>query len=145
MQVTVSGKAQGTIGAPPSKSMAHRAVLAAALAKGTSLVKNLEWSADVKATLKAAQDFGAQVEVGENWAKITGIGQPTAPKTAVDCGESGSTLRFLIPILAQTAQPVSLVGHGRLPSVRSKCMRIYLPSAGWSFPKTSRACSCAVR
>ena len=115
MQVTVSGKAQGTIGAPPSKSMAHRAVLAAALAKGTSLVKNLEWSADVKATLKAAQDFGAQVEVGENWAKITGIGQPTAPKTAVDCGESGSTLRFLIPILAQTAQPVSLVGHGRLP------------------------------
>ena len=115
MQVTIGGKAAGVITAPPSKSMAHRAVLAAALANGTSRIDNLEWSADVKATLQAAQDFGAAVVMGENWAEITGTGLPTAPSAPVDCGESGSTLRFLIPILAQTAKPVTLVGHGRLP------------------------------
>ncbi len=115
MQVTISGKAAGVITAPPSKSMAHRAVLAAALANGTSRIDNLEWSADVKATLQAAQDFGAAVVVGENWVEITGTGLPAAPSAPVDCGESGSTLRFLIPILAQTAKPVTLIGHGRLP------------------------------
>ncbi len=115
MQITVSGNAKGAVTAPPSKSMAHRVVLAAALAKGTSRIDNLEWSADIKATLKAAEGFGAQVITGENWAEITGVGQPAAPAQPVDCGESGSTLRFLIPILAQAAEPVTLIGHGRLP------------------------------
>ena len=115
MQVTISKQASGVVKAPPSKSMAHRAVLAAALSKGTSRVENLEWSADVLATLQAARDFGATVTIGDNWAEITGTGLPHTPAGAVDCKESGSTLRFLIPILAQTGKPVTLVGHGRLP------------------------------
>lgn len=115
MNVKLSNKPKGIATAPPSKSMAHRMVIAAALANGKSRIENLEWSADVTATLNAAEAFGATVTKGTNWAEIEGVGFPKTPKTAVDCGESGSTLRFLIPILAQTAAPVELVGHGRLP------------------------------
>lgn len=114
MQITIQGKAKGTAVAPPSKSMAHRVVLAAALAEGTSYIENLEWSEDILATLQAVQAFGAVVEKGENWAKITGVSMPKPPKNPIDCGESGSTLRFLIPILAQAGTPITLVGHGRL-------------------------------
>ena len=64
----------GRITAPPSKSMAHRAVLSAALARGCSRVENLEFSQDVDATLTAAARLGAQVERGEGWARITGHG-----------------------------------------------------------------------
>ena len=53
MNVTLSGAARGVAQAPPSKSLAHRAVLCAALADGTSRVENLQWSADVSATLQA--------------------------------------------------------------------------------------------
>ena len=115
MNITLSGRAAGTVQAPPSKSLAHRAVLAAALAAGESRVEELEWSADVRATLKAACAFGAQVCQGSDWAVLHGQGCPIAPTEPVDCGESGSTLRFLAPILAQTGKPVRLVGHGRLP------------------------------
>lgn len=115
MRATVSGALRGIVTAPPSKSMAHRLVLCAGLAEGTSRVENLSWSEDIKATLAAAESFGAAVRRGENWAEITGCGGPKAPAAPVDCGESGSTLRFLAPILAQTGAPVRLVGHGRLP------------------------------
>ncbi len=115
MNVTLSGAARGIAQAPPSKSLAHRAVLCAALASGTSRVENLQWSADVSATLQAARDFGARVKQIEGGAIITGCGWPQLPAGPVDCGESGSTLRFLAPILAQTGGEVRLVGHGRLP------------------------------
>lgn len=115
MNITLSGRAAGIVQAPPSKSLAHRAVLAAALAAGESRVEGLEWSADVRATLDAASAFGAQVQRGGDWAVLCGQGYPAVPAAPVDCGESGSTLRFLVPILAQTGKPVRLVGHGRLP------------------------------
>lgn len=104
----------GRITAPPSKSMAHRAVLCAALARGTSRVENLEFSQDVDATLTAAARLGAQVERGEGWAQITGSGSVACPDGPVDCCESGSTLRFLIPIASLTGQAVSFTGRGRL-------------------------------
>ena len=115
MNITLSGRAAGGVQAPPSKSLAHRAVLAAALAAGESRVEGLEWSDDLRATLRAARAFGAQVRQEERGIAVRGCGMPAAPAAPVDCGESGSTLRFLAPILAQTGRPVRLVGHGRLP------------------------------
>ncbi len=104
----------GTITAPPSKSMAHRAVLCAALAKGRSRITNLEFSKDISATLGAAAQLCAQVETGPADAAVEGLGQ-FAPLTApVDCCESGSTLRFLIPIVSLSGQPVIFTGRGRL-------------------------------
>ena len=100
--------------APPSKSMAHRAVLCAALAEGTSRLSNLAHSQDINATLAAAAAFGAAVEPGDRQARITGVGFPRPAAGPVDCCESGSTLRFLIPMAALTGAPVTFTGRGRL-------------------------------
>ena len=104
----------GTLAAPPSKSMAHRAVLCGALAEGESRLSGLAHSQDIDATLAAAAALGAQVEAGETWARIRGACPLRAPAGPIDCGESGSTLRFLIPLAALTGQPVTFTGRGRL-------------------------------
>lgn len=104
----------GSITAPPSKSMAHRAVLCAALATGSSHITNLEFSKDISATLAAAGQLCARVTTGPTDAVVEGLGR-FAPLTApVDCCESGSTLRFLIPIASLTGQEVTFTGRGRL-------------------------------
>ena len=116
MIVTVERARQigGAIAAPPSKSMAHRAVLCAALAKGTSHIRNLEFSKDIAATLAAAGQLCARVTTGENDAVVEGLGQFRPVSAPVDCCESGSTLRFLIPLASLTGQEITFVGRGRL-------------------------------
>ena len=116
MLVTISPPARigGTVSAPPSKSMAHRAVLCAALAKGTSHIRNLEFSKDIAATLAAAGQLCARVTTGENDAVVEGLGQFRPVSAPVDCCESGSTLRFLIPLASLTGQEITFVGRGRL-------------------------------
>ena len=116
MVVTVERARQvgGVLTAPPSKSMAHRAVLCAALAKGTSHIRNLEFSKDISATLAAAGQLCAHVTTGENDAVVEGLGGFRAVEAPVDCRESGSTLRFLIPLASLTGQEVTFVGRGRL-------------------------------
>ena len=104
----------GTIIAPPSKSMAHRAVLCAALAEGRSHITNLEFSKDISATLGAAGQLCARVQTGADDAMVEGLGQFLPLTTPVDCCESGSTLRFLIPIASLTGQQVTFTGRGRL-------------------------------
>ena len=116
MVVTVERARQvgGVLTAPPSKSMAHRAVLCAALAKGTSHIRNLEFSKDISATLAAAGQLCAHVTTGENDAVVEGLGGFRVVEAPVDCCESGSTLRFLIPLASLTGQEVTFVGRGRL-------------------------------
>ena len=130
----------GRVAAPPSKSMAHRALICAALAKGESRVLNLSASQDITATLAAMRLLGASaadMDAPEcrrgaaaayaHWSgertvsgpgslilKGTG-GLPFAPVSGpVDCCESGSTLRFLIPLFSLTDAPVRFTGRGRL-------------------------------
>ena len=116
MLVTISPPARigGTVSAPPSKSMAHRAVLCSALAKGTSHIENLEFSKDISATLAAAGQLCARVESGPADALVEGLGHFRPVFGPVDCCESGSTLRFLIPLASLTGQSITFVGHGRL-------------------------------
>ena len=104
----------GRIAAPPSKSMAHRAVLCAALAKGTSHLHHLAFSKDISATLGAAGRLCARVTTGENDAVVEGLGRFLPVDAPVDCCESGSTLRFLIPLASLTGQEVTFTGRGRL-------------------------------
>ena len=104
----------GTITAPPSKSMAHRAVLCAALAEGRSHITNLEFSKDISATLGAAAQLCARVRTGADDAVVEGLGHFVPLAAPVDCCESGSTLRFLIPIASLTGQAVFFTGRGRL-------------------------------
>ena len=116
MLVTISPPARigGTVSAPPSKSMAHRALLCSALAKGTSHIENLEFSKDISATLAAAGQLCARVESGPADALVEGLGHFRPVFGPVDCCESGSTLRFLIPLASLTGQSITFVGRGRL-------------------------------
>ena len=116
MLVTISPPARigGTVSAPPSKSMAHRAVLCSALAKGISHIENLEFSKDISATLAAAGQLCARVESGPADVLVEGLGHFRPVFGPVDCCESGSTLRFLIPLASLTGQSITFVGRGRL-------------------------------
>ena len=116
MNITIksSRTVGGNIAAPPSKSMAHRAVLCAALAKGTSHLHHLAFSKDISATLGAAGRLCARVTTGENDAVVEGLGRFLPVDAPVDCCESGSTLRFLIPLASLTGQEVTFTGRGRL-------------------------------
>ena len=108
-------RCEGTVTVPPSKSMAHRTLICAALAEGESIIENLAFSQDIEATIRGLCAFGARVErLGDSTVRVHGMGWPKAPAEPIDCGESGSTLRFFIPLAALVGQPVRFVGHGRL-------------------------------
>ena len=106
----------GRITAPPSKSMAHRALICAALAQGESRIENIAHSKDIDATAGALRAFGAQIDFQGNTALVQGTGgRLCTPGGPVWCCESGSTLRFLIPLGALCGAPVRFCGEGRLP------------------------------
>ena len=92
------GKLEGTLCAPPSKSMAHRCLMAAGLARGQSRVEGLEFSQDISATCRCLEGLGAKIKTGKDWALVEGMGFPHPAAAPLDCGESGSTLRFFIPL-----------------------------------------------
>ena len=93
------GKCSGKLTIPPSKSMAHRSIICAALAKGVSRIDNIAYSQDILTTIKGMQALGAQIITHDDFIEVTGIGKPNACETReVFCNESGSTLRFFIPI-----------------------------------------------
>ena len=93
---------QGSVTVPPSKSMAHRALLCAGLAAGETRIQGILPSQDMEATCRALTALGASIARQGSLARVPGVaGRPKAPQGPVDCGESGSTLRFLIPAFAQ--------------------------------------------
>lgn len=102
-----SSKLSGELTIPPSKSFAHRALICAALSKGKSIINNIELSDDIKATLEAVKSFGTVSKVGDMSIEIEGIRKNAGEEIetdndlhVIDCNESGSTLRFMIPIAA---------------------------------------------
>ena len=100
MTVTIEkGLARGCVCAPPSKSMGHRLLICAALAEGESRIRGISDSADMKATLGCLSALGARFSVEGDTVRVHGISAKTAkPSEPLFCNESGSTLRFLIPI-----------------------------------------------
>lgn len=107
----------GRITVPPSKSAAHRMLLCAALSDSLQEIRPACHSADIDATLRAARALGAEITETADAFLVRGISKnriPTQPVT-IDCGESGSTLRFLIPIAAALGIPATFIGQGRLP------------------------------
>ncbi|MEG1932881.1 MAG: 3-phosphoshikimate 1-carboxyvinyltransferase, partial [Pygmaiobacter sp.] len=108
------GRASGTVVAPPSKSVAHRALIAAALCGGTSVISNVGDSEDIAATLSALQVLGAQIERHDGQVTVTGCDPKSHLGGKVDCNESGSTLRFLIPLFALGNETAVFTGKGRL-------------------------------
>lgn len=108
------GGVLGTLEMPPSKSLSHRAVIAAGLAKGTSVLHNIVMSEDIAATCAGMKAMGVQVEQENHSLVVTGWGGLTAAVGDIDCRESGSTLRFLIPLGLLTGKETTFTGKGRL-------------------------------
>lgn len=104
----------GVVSAPPSKSDAHRCLIAAALSDG-SRVSNIAESEDIKATLNCLKALGTEVSEKENTINLGGLNPLNIPDNlTLDCAESGSTLRFLIPLCLLCGKRVTLKGRGRL-------------------------------
>jgi 3-phosphoshikimate 1-carboxyvinyltransferase len=103
----------GQITPPPSKSVAHRALIGAALSGGGTIC-GFMLSADMHATLDAISSLGIQSDISGDTVTLT-RGEYPSEQPVVDCGESGSTLRFLIPVFAALGIPATFIGHGRLP------------------------------
>ena len=119
MKLTITPtKLQGTVTPPPSKSLAHRLLIAAALSDGRSTITNLGDSQDITATRRCLSALGAGIECLEgNAVRVHGLGSSiiqAGPVPILDCGESGSTLRFLIPLALLVNGKAALTGHGRL-------------------------------
>lgn len=104
----------GSVQIPPSKSVAHRLIISAALAKGTSKISNIYLSKDINATIEAMKALGADIEVEGDVATVRGIEAPPE-KAVIDCCESGSTLRFLIPVACALGVQCTFIGKGKLP------------------------------
>lgn len=117
-------RVRGSIAPPPSKSVSHRAIICACLAAGESHVENIAFSKDIEATIGAMRMLGAEIKWEENYINIKGIGIKNADTHLcfenldnigeVFCGESGSTLRFLIPLFSLCNTPVTFTGQGKL-------------------------------
>ena len=105
---------RGSINIPPSKSFSHRAVIAASLCDGQSKVTNLLFSEDINATCDAMQNFGAHINRYDDSIDIFGSGKVRNPIHPIDCHESGSTLRFLVPFGGIVEEPVVFKGRGKL-------------------------------
>lgn len=121
MTITITpGLLAGTVTPPPSKSQAHRLILCAALAHGESMVSHVDLSQDILATLRCAEALGASWSLAGDTLRLAGCGDPGPflhggrPIPHFSCGESGSTLRFFIPVALAIAGGGIFTGQGRL-------------------------------
>ena len=112
----IPSKLHGDVMIPPSKSLAHRAIIAGSLADGKSVITNLNFSNDITVTTQAMKDLGVEIEVFNDYEIIHGNGKLTRVEKIINCGESGSTIRFMIPISLLADGEVTFVGEGRLTS-----------------------------
>lgn len=111
------GKAKGTVFAPPSKSMAHRLLICAGLSKGKSVIKGISKSEDVLATIDCLKALGAECSISGDIAEINGVDIKTASINGeFNCRESGSTMRFFIPLALLTGKNVVFNGSKKLLS-----------------------------
>ena len=116
MNVTITpSKLIGRISAPSSKSFSHRMIIAAALADGVSEVSAVNPSEDIDATVDAMTALGAKIINDGNVYTIKGIGE-AASSAKINCRESGSTLRFIIPVAAALGCETEFSGSGKLPT-----------------------------
>ena len=106
---------KGKINVPPSKSISHRALIAAALAKGESRIYGLLDCVDTIATIEALTALGAKIEKKSDCTIVNGIDTPSE-YADINCHESGSTLRFLMPVAAALGVKSIFRGEANLPN-----------------------------
>ena len=113
--IITPSKLKGSVKIPPSKSMAHRAIICASLSKGESVISNIDFSEDIIATMEGMKSLGANIKVEKDKLIINGENiLKDSNYKVIDCNESGSTLRFLVPISLIKDNRVNFIGRGNL-------------------------------
>lgn len=120
----------GSVTAQPSKSDVHRAIICAALSKGVSTISPVALSNDIKATIGCIEALGAKTYIENNVLTVDGTELFSNKTATLDCGESGSTLRFFIPVAAVGGVNASFIGSGRLPQRPIGIFTDLLPNFG---------------
>ncbi len=108
-------KTSGEVSAPPSKSFAHRYLIGSVLSRGKCVIKNIADSDDISATLSCIEQLGGSVTKDGNIVTVIPTNEKQIENAVFDCKESGSTLRFFIPVvLAAGAKNCTFLGSERL-------------------------------
>ena len=110
------GSARGSVAAPPSKSMAHRLLICAGLADGVSVIRNVDRSEDILATADCLTALGASLEWEGSTVRIRGCDPRKSGPAVLRCRESGSTLRFMVPLCLLSGSAMRLEGSRTLLS-----------------------------
>lgn len=106
-------KLKGEVIMCPSKSLSHRAIIAACLAEGKSVISNVILSKDIKATIAGMEALGAKITIDGDKLFIEGT-KPSRKINLINANESGSTLRFLIPISLVCPEEITFTGENNL-------------------------------
>ncbi len=136
-------KLHGTVTVPPSKSVAHRMIIAAALADGVSTISNLYPSVDILATMDCMRALGAEIDFHGDTAVIEGI-KNIPDKAVLDCHESGSTLRFLIPVACSLGVKSEFLGSAKLPQRPITPFTDEFPKHGITFDFSNAPSGCTL-
>ena len=140
---TASGQPAVQLYTPISKSDLHRLLIAAALSEGETLIHRCTLSEDIHATGPRAAGAGRSVTSARTASPSAASWKLDRHVRCCDCGESGSTLRFLVPVLAALGQSAVFTGKGRLPQrpmepmltrLREHGVQIALPTGGETLP-----------
>lgn len=132
-------KLSGTISAPPSKSMAHRYLIGAALSKENCCISGFDYSEDILASMDCLKALGAEVTVDNDKVSIHSKAFMQAENPVLMCRESGSTLRFFIPLALCLGEPVTLHGSERLFERPLTIYEELCRENGFTFEKTSNS------
>lgn len=103
----------GSVKVPPSKSVSHRALISAALSEGKSNIDNIIFSKDMEATISCLENLGAKFEKNKNGVTVDGVRDIKVVNNIFNCNESGSTIRFMIPIAMIDSESTSVVFNGK--------------------------------
>lgn len=137
MDISVSyNRLCGQINAPASKSDVHRALICAALADKKSRVSFNAYSQDIDATISCLESLGAKINKDSFGAEVDPI-TDIRKSCVLDCGESGSTLRFLLPVAAALGSDAAFTGRGRLFSRPLEPLVTLMKEHGVTFEKNS--------
>jgi len=137
-KIIVPGKIMpAQISIPSSKSLSHRALITAALADGVSVIHSLAENNDTKATLSIMEKAGASFTKEGNDLIVHGMHHMSYDGSVLDCGESGSTLRFLIPLFSLSAEEAVFTGHGKLMERPQNVYEEIYAEQGLLFQKTN--------
>ena len=138
------GSRSGTVKIPASKSMAHRLLIAAALGKDSKILHFDGFSNDIGATIVCLRALGAEItELGGGSWRVAPVGAVSDAECSLFCGESGSTLRFLLPIVGILGANAVFHMEGRLPERPLEPLRTILCEHGMKIEKAGDLLVCS--